>query len=222
LTTKKKYLSYGKLIMYIVIFFIVWSIQRLFGRPALLNHFDGLAFELVDSAIKILIWIGFALWMLRRFDSNFWLGLKEMFNNKPPVLVTSIYFVLVGIIALLVSVSVSGNLRISETFSPVMLIAPVLVAGITEELVFRGFILNSLLKKTRKSLAIAIDASLFALIHFPIWIHLGLNLPTILINSAFAIFFSVVLSFSFIKTKSLLVPISLHMFYNLIVTLFNF
>jgi len=218
--TEKRNLTYGKIAIFVVIFFIAWSVQRLFIRPMFLAPLDGLTFELIDSGMKILMWICPAVWMLKRYKGEMWLDLKEMFTNKPSWWMTIAYLILIGIIAFLVGIVMGEGFRMREDFSLVMLIAPVLVAGITEELVFRGFILNSLLEKTRKGFAIAIDAVLFALIHYPIWIYLGFDLPTLLINSAFSIFFSVVLTHSFLKTKNLLVPVAMHMFYNFLIVMF--
>ncbi len=46
-----------------------------------------------------------------------------------------------------------------------------LVVGITEELVFRGFILKEINKRISFWKANGITALLFLFIHYPIWIH---------------------------------------------------
>jgi len=218
--TKKRHLTYGKIAAFVLIFFVVWSFQRLYFRPVFLNQFDGLLFEMLDSGTKLLIWICPTVWLLKRFKGETWLDLKEMFTNKPPWLMVVCYTIVIALIAYLVGIIYGEGFRLRSDFEPMMLIAPVLVAGITEELVFRGFILNSLLKKMKKLFAVAIDAVLFALIHYPIWIYFNFGVITILINSMFSILFSVLLSHSFLKTKNLLVPVGLHSFYNLLMLLF--
>jgi len=218
--SEKRRLTYGKIAIFVLTLFIVWSIQRLIIRPVFLNQLNDLWFEMIDSGTKILVWICPTIWMLKRFEKEVWVDLKEMFTNKPSWAITLCYLLFIGIIAFSVAIASGEGLRIREDFTLIMLIAPVLVAGITEELVFRGFILNSLLKKMNKIFAMAIDAVLFAFIHYPIWIYLGFGLTTILINSVFSIFFSITLSHSLLKTKNLLVPVAMHMFYNFIVTIF--
>ena len=217
---KQKKLTYGKLAIYIIALFAIWSIQRLYFRPVFINQLDGLFFELVDSGSKIIIWLFPALWMLRRFGGEMWLNLREMFVNKPSWQMVVISTIAIGVVAFLVGMLYGDGFSMRTDFEWRMLIAPVLVAGITEELVFRGVILNSLLPKMKTVFAVLIDAILFALIHYPIWIYVGFGLPTILINSAFSIFFSILLSFSFLKTKNILVPVGLHMFYNFLITIF--
>jgi len=115
----------------------------------------------------------------------------------------------------------TGSLQISDDFEPVRLIGAVLMVGITEELVFRGFLLNGLLQKMKKELAIATDAILFTLIHYPIWIYFGFDLMTILTSSVAVLVVSVVFALSFIKTKTILAPIAMHMVYNLLFNLFS-
>ena len=217
---EKRRLTSGKIAIFVVIFFVVWSFQRLYFRPVFLNQLDGLLFEIIDSGTKLLIWIFPAIWMLKRFKGEMWLDLKEMFTNKPPWLMTVFYPVMIGFIVFLVATFYGNGFRMREDFTPIMLVAPVLVAGITEELVFRGFILNSLLRKLKKAFAVIIDAMLFALMHYPIWIYLGFDVWTILLNSAFSMLFSMLMAHSFIKTRSLLVPVGLHMFYNFLILMF--
>jgi len=217
---EKRNLTYGKIAIFVVILFMVWSLQRLYFRPVFINQLEGIQFELVDSGTKLLIWIFPTIWMLRRFKGEMWLDLKEMFTNKAPWLKILFFTVIIALVAYLVGTIYSDGFRMRTDFEPMILIAPVLIAGITEELVFRGFILNSLLPKMKTPFAIAIDAILFALIHYPIWIYAGFSLPTILLNSTFSMFFSVLLALSFLKTKNLLVPVGLHMFYNFLITMF--
>ena len=91
----------------------------------------------------------------------------------------------------------------------------VLFVGVTEETAFRGWLLNALAKECPQWLAVLVNALMFLAIHFPRWIQEGAFI------SAFASFdfaglmaLSVIFSISFLKSKNLLIPITMHMWYD--------
>ena len=107
-----------------------------------------------------------------------------------------------------------GGLQILPDFGLSSVIV-VLFVGLTEELVFRGWLLNLTYSESHKGVAIGINAVLFLMIHFPKWIMDG----TFFSNFAHFGFISILLlsvlfSVIFVKTKSLLLPIGLHMFWD--------
>jgi len=79
--------------------------------------------------------------------------------------------------------------------------------AIHEEVVFRGYILNNLMKSMNKYVALAISAALFALIH---GINPNINFVAI-VNLLLAGF---VLGASYIHTKNLWLPIFFHLSWN--------
>jgi membrane protease YdiL (CAAX protease family) len=95
-----------------------------------------------------------------------------------------------------------------------------LFVGITEEIVFRGFLLNTMLKRIKPWQAVLVDAALFTLIHYPIWVYYGFDIATILLSSVQIFPVSMLFAFSFIKTKNILFPIALHTLWNLFGLLF--
>jgi len=84
LMTKRRTLTYSRIMTYTVIFFTVWSVRELIIRPIFLNQLDGVMFEIVESLMKLLIWTLPAIWLIKQFQEEMWLSLKEMFTNKPP------------------------------------------------------------------------------------------------------------------------------------------
>jgi membrane protease YdiL (CAAX protease family) len=81
------------------------------------------------------------------------------------------------------------------------------VVSITEEVSMRGYVLNNLLSVMNKYAALAITAVLFALMH-------GLN-PNLTWLSMLNLFLAgIVLGATYIFTKNLWFPISLHLFWN--------
>ena len=216
---EKRKLSVFNIALYLVIFFLIWSIRELIVRPVWLNQFDGLTWQVLESTMKLLVWTLPAILLIKYFEDDMWISLKEMFTNRlrwfksAPVLLL-VLFPIVSALFL------HGELLVAPSFEAVELIQGVMFVGITEEIVFRGFLLNAFLKRMKIWKAVALDATLFALIHFPIWIYTGFDLAMILSNSVQILAISTFFAFSFYKTKNIFVPIALHMIWNLLGILF--
>jgi membrane protease YdiL (CAAX protease family) len=100
----------------------------------------------------------------------------------------------------------------------------VLFVGITEEMVFRGWLLNATIKDASKSkqwAMVAINSLLFLGIHVPIWIFTN-QLDIVFSSYSFlsVVALSFIFSWTFIKTKSILPAIVLHMYWDLLIVLF--
>lgn len=121
---------------------------------------------------------------------------------------------------LLRSYILNKNISISENFSFDSIII-VLFVGITEEMVFRGWLLNVTVSNNKKWLAIIINAIMFLAIHFPKWIYSGQFISSFL-NMGFLciIILSIIFSVTFLKSKNIIVPILLHMYWELLMFLF--
>jgi membrane protease YdiL (CAAX protease family) len=68
--------------------------------------------------------------------------------------------------------------------------------------------------------AIILNAVLFALIHFPVWIYLRHDIATFVSGSISIMGLSALFAFSFVRTKNIIVPMALHMIWNLLVAVF--
>ena len=92
-----------------------------------------------------------------------------------------------------------------------------LSAGITEELLFRGLLLNTALKDRKSRIVFIGNAVMFLLIHFPIWIREGVFM-TYMTSSAFLqlMVLSLIFSRTFVKSRSIIVPIILHAYWDLL------
>jgi membrane protease YdiL (CAAX protease family) len=115
---------------------------------------------------------------------------------------------------------VTGELGLHSDLVPSRLIEAVVFVRITKEIVFLGFLLNAFLKKMKMLYAFVLEAALFTLIHYPIWIHNGFDFSQILSSSIFVMVISVGFTYSFIKTRNILVPMALHMVWNLSIHFF--
>ena len=114
----------------------------------------------------------------------------------------------------------NGGVEIVRDFG-IDKIVIVLFVGLTEEMVFRGWLLNATIHENRKWFYIIINAAMFLVIHFPIWIYSG-NFISYFTSLQFieVMALSVIFSITFIKSRSILVPVTLHMYFDLLVFMF--
>lgn len=97
----------------------------------------------------------------------------------------------------------------------------ILLVGITEEIVFRGFLLRKLMDSLRFSMANTITALLFVTIHFPIWFYKGLfEFPYILSSIVTLFVLGIIFGIIYKKSNSLWSVIIIHSLYNLLVSIF--
>ena len=207
-----------KIGIYLIIFLAIWSVRELVVQPVFLDPLGDVTMEVIGTAIKLLVWTLPAVLLIRHYRGDMWLGLKEMFTNRPVWFKDA--YILLLIFAPLLRAGIFNGFALNPDFEPVRLIGSVVFVGVTEELVFRGFLLNTFLKRMKIPYAIALDAVLFLLIHYPIWINRGFGAIDFLQASIGVLALSVLFAYSFIKTKNILVPITLHMLWNLQVGLF--
>ncbi|MDR2360857.1 MAG: CPBP family intramembrane metalloprotease [Oscillospiraceae bacterium] len=131
-------------------------------------------------------------------------------------------FLLVPGISLLVSsiIELFGLNDMSETFQEVMemitgtsfalqILAVVIIGPIAEELIFRGVILNRALSWMPKWAAITVSAALFGIIH--------MNFP----QGIFAFCVGMICGWSYVRFRSVLIPIAAHVAVNLASTIIN-
>ncbi len=102
-----------------------------------------------------------------------------------------------------------------------MVIIPIIGTAIVEEVFFRGYILNTLLKDMKRGVAIIITSILFVLIHLPLLLfiqHLGASEFLLALYILFVS--SIVYSILFVKTRSLWPSIIAHFLNNVLLLLF--
>lgn len=209
------------LLVYTLVFFCIWSMFELKIRHqfGLWIPNEYLLQFLMSGILKNLIWTFPAFVLAGHYSHEMYIKPKEMFIIRGsllkyvPIFILFLFYVLIG------AWLQKGNLSLSDTWNGTKIII-VLFVGITEEMVFRGWLLNSTLGD-HKWAAVLLNAVLFLLIHFPGWIAEGTFLANFMNLSFLGVFvLSIVFSWCFIKSKNMMIPISLHMFYDLLVFLF--
>lgn len=204
-----------------VLFYLAWTLVELFITPNL----DGMANQTLavfirDCVIKNVIWTVPAFILIYKFNDRMAIGLKEMFTFNKECLKYLPIFLLFTVFILINMFVNKGKIEISDDFGMPEIIV-VLFVGLTEELVFRGWLLNSTAKRNEDA-ALAINAVMFLAIHFPKWIHDGVFISNFT-NFGFVsiILLSVVFGYVFLKTKNIVIPIALHMYWDFLIFLLN-
>lgn len=209
-------------VLYVFGFYGLWSLCEIciFRSPNILPKNEILSQFLKSAVIKNLIWILPAALLIHRFREEVYVSLKEMFSSKVRWLRYLPLFALFTVYILVGAVLQKGGLKIAPEFGFEEVLA-VLFVGITEEMVFRGWLLNLTYREEKKVLCILGNALMFLAIHFPIWLREGVFIENFTgLGFLCIIGLSVIFSHAFLKSKNILVPIALHMYWDLIMFLF--
>ncbi|GAE88703.1 CPBP family intramembrane glutamic endopeptidase [Acetivibrio straminisolvens] len=210
--TKKKRYILKVLTSYLVVFYSIWAVYTILIEPLiekgplLLNLIGG-------NFIKLGVWTLPSLILLKYVFEEKPLDYVKLSQNRLRGLAYgSLYGV---VIVVYVSVSrflSSGELKFNPFFSLDSWIGGVLLIGFTEEIVFRGFLLQKFEEAMGSKYANAITAVLFLLIHFPKWYMQGnLFMVEFMMNSILFIpLFSILMAVLLKKTNSLWTCIIIH------------
>ncbi len=215
---KDKFVPIPTLIVYSIIFYSAWTAFHFAVEPALQSHISNptLVTFIGDGIIKNLLWTLPAVLLIAKYRDKVSVGLGDMFKWKKENNKYLLLFPAFAAYIILELVIRGGKPGISDEFGMGDIIT-VFFVGLTEEFVFRGWLLNSTVKRNENA-AIAINSLMFLLIHFPIWITSG-EFVTNITNFGFVciIALSVLFSVIFLKTRNILLPILLHSFWDLLI-----
>lgn len=210
------------LLIYVLAFYGIWTLWEFWAKDFVNISVENeyLSQFIRSGVIKNLVWTLPAILLIHRFSSDMYVRLKDMFLLNAnalryfPILLLFTVYLLVG------AVLQKDRLSVSETFKFSDLII-VLFVGVTEETVFRGWLLNSTVSEKKKWLPVIANSLMFLLIHFPVWIHDGVFLANFQ-NFSFLspLLLGIIFGWTFIKSRCIWVPIVLHMYWDLFIFLF--
>lgn len=229
MTAPEKIKGFPKTLLFFLLFlFAAWTLRELPFKSAAPDT-PLWPDTLISGAIKTLIWAVPALFLISRANKEYKLSItsKEMFGSMPD----NIWFFLLAALALAAYIIIGNLVRNKELlFKEIIpavavegvnqiawstLFSGVIVAAITEELVFRGFCYNILAKVWGHEDAAWVSALLFTLIHIPRWVQQGLFTSLWVIPRLCYIFvLGMLFAMTMRKTRSIWPPIILHMINN--------
>lgn len=215
--------------IYYIGLFTVWLAVEWLFHSNFISTSDPVRYWLIQSGIKegvlkILIWLIPAVVLVRAYRSRLFISLEQMFQRRVnwtkllPIFIFFTIYLVGGAYYVF-----DGKISIAQGFVWPQLLW-VLFVGVTEEMVFRGWLLNATIKDASRCklwAMVAINSVLFLGIHIPIWIftnQLGAVFSSFSFLSVIALSF--IFSWTFIKTKSIVPAIILHMYWDLLMILF--
>ncbi|OMC82259.1 hypothetical protein BK128_20625 [Viridibacillus sp. FSL H7-0596] len=206
--------------VYFITFFALWCIRELW-LVQYLDLMDSVPRAITSAVIKVVIWIIPVLLLVKITEKGVpfsYLGLRHNYINGLKwacwvSLVLISYFVILNFTIL--DNNVDFRIGFNEWLNTILLV------GITEEIVFRGFLLRKLMDSFKFWIANTITSLLFVSIHFPIWFYKGLfEFPYIFTASLTAFILGIIFGYVYKKSGSLWSVIVIHSLYNLLVSLF--
>ena len=180
--------SLTKLAIYVVLFFVVWSLRAIVFIRVDESIESPLWKNVYSNAVKFIIWVVpvFITLGVSRLRPFTYLKLTTPLKKRGLMigaLITLIWFSLVVLGEALLSGRHAGAMLAARSSDWPSILASVFISPISEEILFRGFILNRLseslrFRRFRRSNLIA--ALLFMLAHWPYWLSKnGFSLPVI-------------------------------------------
>ncbi|MFJ7913962.1 MULTISPECIES: lysostaphin resistance A-like protein [unclassified Lysinibacillus] len=201
---------------FLLIFYLAWSIKELWLIEYIYS-FGEIISPLIEALVKGLVWI-VPTWLYIKYYliTNPFDYLKMNINVKKGFFWGIFLSLLVGLyFAIETYIIKQQSFQFSLSIDDYLNVF--LMAGIAEEIVFRGFILQEINKKMAFWEANVITALLFLVIHFPVWIyndiffHFGTH--------AYVFILGLLFGFVYKKTGSLWSVIILHALHNFFVTI---
>lgn len=204
--------------IYAVFFYAAWALVELVVHPALVKSINSeVTTDIIkEILIKNVLWTLPAILLIKKYKTNVRISLEEMFTTKVNWLKFLPVFILFAAYVVGQKYLFTGSIAINEGVNLAEIIMYLFV-GLTEEMVFRGWLLNAMAFNRKVFVPVLINAIMFLLIHFPIWIQSGI-LVSVFTSFGFIsiLVLSIIFSASFLRSKSILVPILLHAFWDIL------
>lgn len=150
----------------------MWALVEMLIVPQL--KLSETAIDIIKEIfLKIIIWLIPAAVLQNHFSKQMFVKKEEIYSFNKNCLITIPVFLLFTAYHFISNYTQNGKVELSSSFgiADIFIFASV---GICEEMVFRGWFLNAALNKINKWIAVIINAVMFLLIHFPVWIKCGL------------------------------------------------
>jgi len=172
-----------------------------------------------------IIWMAPAFFLIFRFEQKlFWSG-KQLFSRPRAEPVFVIFLVLTSIYGLL---STAGNDHSGHMADGNLLLLTVKlgIVGIGEELVFRGWGYNVLVKAYPAAVSLAVSACMFVLLHWPAYfikllLYGQFDLPGFAAQSVSALVCGLLFAVMLKRSGTLWNPVIAHFYYDWVLEVFG-
>lgn len=200
--------------IYFILFYAVWALYRTFLYSSI-NEF-GFVGDLVHALVKIVVWAVPVFLYIKCIDKKSPLSYTRINVNvgRGLLIGAGIGLLYIGVNILKAFFIMKKGISFDLNLDTILNV--VIITGITEEIVFRGFLMNKIEAFVEFWGANVITAVLFVTIHFPIWIMEGKGISIMNIVTVFAL--GVLFGYTYKKTNSLWTSILLHATNNFVVS----
>lgn len=206
--------------IYYLAMYGVWAVLECLIVPKLESQALPVSIDVIkEIGFKTLLWFIPAFLIIKRCGDSMFLP-KSVFFGDPKKAVTylpmCVFLLLFTAWHLIPNIYQNGMITFKSSFHAVDIIISLSI-GISEELVFRGLLLNAALKDRKLWVVFLGNALMFLLIHFPIWLREGVFI-SYMTSFAFLqlIVLSLIFSWTFVKSRSIVTPIILHTYWDLL------
>lgn len=207
--------------VYAAVLYLIWALVEIVLSPRLKSMMQPFtASIIIEAVLKTLIWIIPSVMLARRFDGEMYIKKDKPLPEKlkkvnfiPIVILLAVFTAyLLGMCYLS-----KGKIAVNKSFC-LGYIPLCAMIGISEESVFRGLFLNSLLKDGRKKwIAVLIDSLMFLAVHFPIWYANGEFVQNFTSGGFISVMvLSTIFSIVFMKTETFAVSAAVHGYWDLL------
>jgi uncharacterized protein len=202
------------ILLYLFLFYFAWSLKELW-LVEYIHLFNETIAAFLTALVKISVWILLA-WLYIKYYLNISPAnyLKINVNVKKGVFWGGLLSLLLGL-RFVFEVYVLHKQTFHFALPLDSYLNVFLLAGITEEIVFRGFILQEINKRMSFWKANVITSLLFLVIHYAVWIYNGEFFD--LWGHMYVFILGLIFGYVYRKTTSLWSVVILHSFHNLFV-----
>jgi len=216
ITNKEKNNDVKTMIVFLLIFYFLWTIKELWLIDYIYAYGEIIS-PLIEALVKGVVWI-FPTWLyIKYYLHNDPFGYLKMNVNVFKGLFWGVILSLLFAFYFIFQTYIINQQSFQFSLSLDDYLNGFIMAGVAEEIVFRGFILQELDKRLAFWKANIITAVLFLVVHYPIWIYndiifqFGSHLYVFLLGLLFG--------FVFKKSGSLWAVILLHAVHNFFVSI---
>ncbi len=205
------------LVLYIVLFYAAWAFKEAFLTKLITGNgsINPNVLYLIAGGIKILLWVVPVFIFLRYIDRQSPLSYLKLNKKVLKGLFWGLFICSAYIAVSLVRGYVTGGLNVNLSLTLDEWLNTIILAGFTEEIVFRGFILQKIEEFLDFKWANVITSVLFIFIHFPRWYF---SEGKILFSSILSVFvLGIAFGYTFRKTGSIWSSMIFHAANNFIV-----
>ncbi len=188
-----------------VVFIFLFLLILPFDHLLTASHLDDFKSHHLGDILKNLVIILFGYGLIKRFGYTKIAGLSQWLPNHPILLIIGLYFVVLGPLEYLLLGYQFDHIK---TVDVLVLLAAMLSVGLSEEIIFRGFVLPHLLTGAPAHQSVLqpifLASLLFGLLHFLNLFQVNAYLPLVLAQVIYATMFGVAFGIILLRTGSIL------------------